>query len=117
MDNNWIEDESYRNFKIDRIFHRTIFKFHHFTISERLRIVQYPDTNDPTIYYHRFFTIKEEKFFNHIIYRIIGRIFTKLVFKSIEESLSSSKLLSKYKFLRDCIPYIRRDEILEELGI
>jgi hypothetical protein len=116
MDNNWIEDEL-GNFTLDRTFHRTIFKFHHFTISERLRIVQYPDTNEPTIYYNRFFTIKEEKFFNHIIYRIIGRIFTKLVFKSIEESLSSSKLFSKYKFLRDCIPYIRRDEILEELGI
>jgi hypothetical protein len=117
MNNNWIEDESYRNFAIDRSFNRTIFKFHHFTISERLRIVQYPDTIEPTIYYCRFFTIKEEEFFNEIIYRIIHRIFAKFIFKTKEETLSSSKLFSKYKFLRECIPYIRRDDILEELGI
>lgn len=54
---NWTEEEpSIRYFEIDRTFNRTIFRFHHFSVSERLRIVQYPDTIEPT----RFLTIREE---------------------------------------------------------
>jgi hypothetical protein len=107
-----------RGFKIDKKFHRTIFKFYHFSISEEIIICQYPDSSEPVLYYCRFFSIEEEEFFNPIIYRIIYRISTKFIFKSPNaEPAKSSKFIYKYRFLREFIPDIKRNDILEELGI
>lgn len=123
----WEEEESYTEFKIDRRFKRKLFSLGSFHLWEGIRVIQYKETDSPEIRYDRLFGMSEKwmgiryrnntlyiiSLINKVIYLILNYIFSK----SYIEKVNNSKLISKYDFIKDCFPDIRRDEKLKQLGI
>jgi len=123
---NWIEDSGRLDFKIDKRFRRKIFSFFSFHLFESIRVIQYNDNVSPEILYTRAIGMNEKwigiryesnsnkilSFINKKIYWLLISIFNKNYRVNVKES----KFL-KYKFIRDCFPDIKRNEILEKLGI
>jgi hypothetical protein len=122
----WIEDSGRKDFKIDKRFKRKIFSFFSFHLFESIRVIQYKETDSPEIIYTRAIGMNEKwigihyqstsnkilSFINKKIYWLSISIFNKRCRVNVKES----KFL-KYKFIRDCFTDIKRNEILEKLGI
>jgi len=121
----WEEEESYTVFKIDRRFKRKLFSLGSFHLWEGIRVIQYKETDSPEILYTRaigmnekWIGIRYESNSNKILSFINKKIYWLLsIFnKNYRVNVKESKFL-KYKFIRDCFPDIKRNEILEKLGI
>jgi hypothetical protein len=121
----WEEEESYTEFKIDRRFKRKLFSLGSFHLWEGIRVIQYKETDSPEILYTRaigmnekWIGIRYESNSNKILSFINKKIYWLLsIFnKNYRVNVKESKFL-KYKFIRDCFPDIKRNEILEKLGI
>jgi hypothetical protein len=121
----WEEEESYTEFKIDRRFKRKLFSLGSFHLWEGIRVIQYKETDSPEILYTRaigmnekWIGIRYESNSNKILSFVNKKIYWLLsIFnKNYRVNVKESKFL-KYKFIRDCFPDIKRNEILEKLGI
>lgn len=121
----WKEQKSsYRSksFPIDVTFNRILFSIAGFFIVEKIRIVQYPDRSQPTLFYSQSIGSSDRKITSRIFkngsnfYKTSYKILSNIFNKSDETSdIRNSKYITKYPFIRKYFKDIVRDEKLEQL--